>query len=115
MAFSISKLCTPAGIYFWISIISLLGLAFMKFQLLSIGVKFIFVLLWTYFLNYLCSKGYSGISWFLVLLPLIAFASMIILTLDAVSISKKQQQKEQFSPGQQQQQTRPKSQFEQAY
>lgn len=105
MAFSISNLCSPAGIYFWISIISLIVLSFMKFQPLSIGLKLIFVLLWTYFLNYLCSKGYSGISWFLVLLPIIIFASVIFLTLDAVSISKKQQQqKEQFSQVRRQQQ-----------
>ena len=106
MAFSISDLCTPAMIYFWMSIISLVVLAFMKFQPLSIILKVIFILLWTYLLNFLCSKGYSVVSWVLVVLPIITFVSIILLSLDAMSIVAKQQQ-QQMQQTQQQQQQRP--------
>jgi len=104
MAFSISDLCTPAMIYFWISVISLVVLAFMKFQPLSIVLKFLFIMLWTYLLNFLCSKGYSVVSWVLVLLPIITFVSIILLSLDATSILVKQQQ-QQMQQTQQQQRT----------
>jgi hypothetical protein len=49
-----------------------------KFQIMTAVVNLFFVLLWTWFLNYLCSKGYTSVSWFLVLLPLIIFAGIIL-------------------------------------
>jgi hypothetical protein len=60
-----------------------------KFQLITSIVNLFFVILWTIFLNYLCSKGYSSVSWFLVLLPLIFLAFFIIKKVDMVSISKR--------------------------
>jgi hypothetical protein len=66
-----SELCTPARIYFIIAVVgSIVGL----FYGLSIGSMFmnlIFVFIWTYILGWLCKKGYSSVSWFLVLLPYI--------------------------------------------
>ena len=103
MAFSISNLCTPAMIYFWLSVISLVVLALMKFQPLSIILKFLFIMLWTYLLNFLCSKGYSVVSWVLVLLPIITFVSIILLSLDATAILMKQQQQQMQQTQQQQQ------------
>jgi hypothetical protein len=91
-------------IYFWMSIISLVVLALMKFQPLSIVLKFLFIMLWTYLLNFLCSKGYSVVSWVLVLLPIITFVSIILLSLDATAILVKQQQ-QQMQQTQQQQRT----------
>jgi hypothetical protein len=78
MAFSIKHLCTPASIYFWISFISIGLMIIKKFQIMTAVVNLFFVLLWTWFLNYLCSKGYTSVSWFLVLLPLIIFAGIIL-------------------------------------
>jgi heme exporter protein D len=86
------------------SIISLVVLALMKFQPLSIVLKFIFIMLWTYLLNFLCSKGYSVVSWVLVLLPIITFVSIILLSLDATAILVKQQQQQMQQTQQQQQQ-----------
>lgn len=77
---SISSLCTPAVIYVVISVITLIIGAFYKFQPLTLIVKVFFVMLWTWFLNFLCNKGYTGISWFLVLLPfIILLVSIVIL------------------------------------
>jgi len=72
--FSISRMCTPATLYFWISIISIAIMVLKKFKVMTTIVNLIFILIWTWFLNYLCSKGYQSISWFLVLLPFIIIA-----------------------------------------
>jgi hypothetical protein len=60
------KLCTPALIYLVLSVIAL----FLGAKMFTI-MHIIGILLWTFILNYLCSIGYTTISWILVLLPLI--------------------------------------------
>ena len=74
MKFSVKNLCTPASIYFWLTLISITISIFTNFNLGMILVNTLFLFLWTYFLNYMCSIGYSAVSWVLVLLPIIAFA-----------------------------------------
>jgi hypothetical protein len=66
-----AKLCTPAKIYFGIAVIatvfSLLGGA----PIMAAFWQMVFAFIWTFILGWLCDKGYTSISWFLVLLPYI--------------------------------------------
>jgi hypothetical protein len=91
---SLKELCTPAALYF---IISIIGLVVVLFQNLgnsnsyNVGnfscrvpntfavfiVKFIYIVFWTYVLNLICKDGHVGISWLLVLLPFILLFVMI--------------------------------------
>lgn len=64
-----SKLCTPAFIYFIISVIYLIIHSFKNFNIMSIIVKMFFIILWSLFLNFLCSNGYSIVSWLIIILP----------------------------------------------
>jgi len=98
MAFpkSLKQLCTPAWIYFVLSMIAILILFVQnlgnknKFQIGNVScyvtsttllfiVKIIYVLFWTYVLNLICKDGYPSLSWFLVLLPFIAFLLLILI------------------------------------
>lgn len=83
---TLKELCTPAAVYF---VISMIALVITLLQNLSnrdsynIGnfscrvpntflvfvVKFIYIVFWTYVLNLICRDGHVGISWLLVLLP----------------------------------------------
>lgn len=65
------KLCTPARIYFAIAVIASIFALFRGVTFGSVFMKMVFAFVWTYILGWLCSKGYSSISWFLVLLPYI--------------------------------------------
>lgn len=65
------KLCSPAFIYFIIAIIGIL-MAIKRTGIMSSAVSLLFVVIWTWFLNYLCKKGYKGISWFLLFLPFLS-------------------------------------------
>jgi F0F1-type ATP synthase assembly protein I len=54
---------------------------FDKAHIITIFSKLIFAFLWAFILGWLCSKGYTALSWFLVLLPfvmmlLVAFGIM---------------------------------------
>ena len=87
----LKELCTPAFIYFAISI---LGLAMVVLQnrnsdihtlwigqqnlrvtnvLILFLLKLLYILFWTWILNLMCRDGHSEISWLLVLVPFILF------------------------------------------
>ena len=97
---NLKELCTPAMLYF---VISMFALALVLFQNLGntnsyhVGsfscrvpntavifiVKLIYVLFWTYILNLICKDGHVGLSWLLILLPwLLLFVMMGILMLN---------------------------------
>lgn len=69
-----SKLCTPAKIYFGIAVIAIIFALFNGVSLMLAFTKLLFAFIWTFVLGWLCDKGYSSISWFLVLLPYIVIA-----------------------------------------
>lgn len=66
-----SQLCLPAKIYFAIAVIASIVMLFNGISFMVIFVKLIFAFMWTFVLGWLCKKGLTAISWFLVLLPYI--------------------------------------------
>jgi len=51
-------------------------------------VKIVYVGIWTYILDFFCKKGYTALSWFLVLLPFVLFflaiTTFMMATIDSV-------------------------------
>ena len=84
------KLCEPAMVYVVLAGISILFALFSKFHAFSILTKIVFVGAWTWFLNYLCMKGYKAISWFLVLLPFLIMLGIFALAAEIVNVASKQ-------------------------
>ena len=80
-----SRFCTPAQLYLILAGISLLTAFFNDFKVITLVVNGIFVLLWGWILNWLCSKGLKAISWILVLLPFILFIFTFFFAKDIVS------------------------------
>jgi len=64
-----AQLCTPSKLYFLISVVSLIFAFFKHFNIVLLIVKLLFALVWTLVLSCLCDKGFSYLSWFLVLFP----------------------------------------------
>jgi hypothetical protein len=95
---NLKQLCTPALVYF---VISMIGIALAVVQnlgndrqytlgsfscevpstILVFVVKVIYILFWTWILNLICKDGYTNISWFLVLFPLILLFVLLGLLL----------------------------------
>lgn len=71
------KLCTPAKIYFTISVFSCIIMLFNRMPFFTVFSKLIVAFIWSFILGWLCNKGYKSISWFLVLLP---FIMMFLVT-----------------------------------
>ena len=93
------KLCPPAMLYLVLSAISFLGILMQNCQdpkkykvgLYNVDIpchnalffiaKAIYILVWTWILQFLCKKGYKTVSWFLVLLPIIGMFLIIGLAI----------------------------------
>ncbi len=65
-----SGLCTPAKLYGVFSVISVAGLLYSQ-QATEAVWQVLFSIIWTFVLNWICSEGYTGVSWFLVMVPII--------------------------------------------
>ena len=87
-----NKLCTPAKIYFGISVLSCIFMLFNRVSILAVFTKLIFAFLWAFILGWLCSKGFKSVSWFLVLLPFV----MILLV--SFGVMKHMREIDQLNP-----------------
>ena len=78
------KLCEPAKIYLVVTVIFIVLSVFNGISALTLLVKAAFALIWTLVLNWLCSKGFSGLAWIIVLMPFIFFFLAMFMTMDMV-------------------------------
>lgn len=93
---TLQNLCSPAHIYFLLSVISLIVMAFQNLGNVNkycvgnyectvtstlgvFAVKMLYVVFWTWVLNTLCRAGYTRLSWFIFLLPFISMFVLIAL------------------------------------
>lgn len=89
MAFAgLRKLCTPAYVYLVISVIFIIIAAIQNYGNINVYclgsyscdvsstflifvIKLLYILFWTWILNLICKAGHPGVSWFLLLLPVL--------------------------------------------
>ena len=101
-----SNLCRPAYVYLVINVMVFISLAVQNLgntQHITIGqhtipvphhsflyfvFKALFILFWTYILDSMCKAGYTGLSWFVLLLPFIFMVFAIGLIISTVSKEK---------------------------
>jgi hypothetical protein len=65
-----SGLCTPAKLYGAFSVVSVAGLLYNQ-QATEAVWQVLFSIIWIFVLNWICSEGWTGLSWFLVMMPII--------------------------------------------
>jgi hypothetical protein len=70
-------LCTPAQIYAVLALITIVGMAY-KQQYGPIIAQALFAALWTFVLGWICTKGWTWVSWVLVLFPVILAVGFVI-------------------------------------
>ena len=94
----LKKLCTPSRLYLVISLVAFLIMALQNVgnvDVYCLGnyycdvtstvmvfiIKLIYILFWTWILDLICKAGYTNISWFLLLLPVILLFIIIVLVM----------------------------------
>jgi hypothetical protein len=65
------ELCTPAKLYFVLAVLSCIIALFNGVKIMPVAVNLIIAFIWTAILSWICGKGFTGVSWFLVLIPYI--------------------------------------------
>ena len=88
-------IATTALLYLIIAIMAIVSMIYSKTDMQTVVMKGLFVIIYTWFLNFLCSKGHEGISWFLVILPFIVMALFIVAMSNIIG-GKLAQQNEKF-------------------
>ena len=76
-----NSLCSPALLFLILAIISVIMGIVARAEPITLVVKALFIIVWTWFLNFLCSLGHEGISWFLVILPFIIMLAVICIAI----------------------------------
>jgi hypothetical protein len=72
--------CTPAKVYAILTIFSTIGAVFARISFFQILKSIIGSAVWLWVLNWLCSKGFTWLSWFLVVFPfIILFGALIAM------------------------------------
>ena len=80
---SYKTFCTPAKIYLTIAVI-VSAIQIFTVPIFMVFINFLFAIVCTYILAWLCKKGFSSLSWFLVLFP---YVVMLMQALGFVSFS----------------------------
>jgi predicted membrane protein len=82
-------LCPPSLIYLVLSLIALVGsLSMHNMHMLSILASVIFILVWTWLLNFLCNRKLGALSWILLLLPIVLFLVVIAGMFEMMAYNK---------------------------
>ena len=96
----LSSMCAPAKLYGIVSLVSIAGLLVNQQVAGALG-QTIFAGIWVFVLNWICQEGWTGLSWFLVILPVIVVILVIIGGAAAVisnpELIQQLQQQEQMS------------------
>ena len=89
------SMCAPAKLYGMISLVAIAG--FLYNQQLGVAVgQTAFSAIWLFLLNWICQEGWTGLSWFLVIMPvIIAIILMVIGTAAIIANPELLQQIEQ--------------------
>ena len=99
--FDLRKMCTPATLYFFISLVFLILMGVQNLkdsERLCIGdyscyvgnntlvflLNAVYILFWTFILDLMCKNGYSNLSWLVLLLPFVlSFVFLAIIMIKA--------------------------------
>jgi hypothetical protein len=75
-------------LYLVVSAIFLVLAIFRRISALTLITKGVFILIWTMVLNWLCSKGFKGLAWIIVLLPFLFLFMAMFTTMDMTGMRR---------------------------
>ena len=72
--YNVKEMCMPAKVYFALALVAVIMTSMTSFDLSNIIFSIVVLVLWSLLLNWICSLGFTGMSWALILVP---FASIL--------------------------------------
>jgi hypothetical protein len=81
-------LCSPAKLYFVLSVIACVAALINGVKIMQVAINLIIAFAWTAILSFICGKGFTGVSWFLVLVPYIVMLLVFFKLMKDISSSQ---------------------------
>lgn len=75
----LTKLCTPAKVYLFLSAMSILG-TFFTVSIFTTLVHAVISMIWAFFLGFLCDNNMRTLSWGILFLPLIIMLAVFLVS-----------------------------------
>ena len=85
---SFDDLCSPAKLYFVLSVIACIAALINGLKFGQVMINLIIAFAWTAVLSWICGKGFTGVSWFLVLVPYIIMLLVFFKLMKDISKSQ---------------------------
>ena len=85
---SFDDLCSPAKLYFVLSVIACVAALINGLKFGQVMINLIIAFAWTAVLSWICGKGFTGVSWFLVLVPYIIMLLVFFKLMKDISKSQ---------------------------
>jgi len=85
---SFNELCSPAKLYFVLSVIACIAALVNGLKIIQVAINLIIAFAWTAVLSWICGKGFTGVSWFLVLVPYIVMLLVFFRLMKDISSSQ---------------------------
>ena len=85
---SFDDLCSPAKLYFVLSVIACIAALINGLKFGQVMINLIIAFAWTAVLSWICGKGFTGVSWFLVLVPYIIMVLVFFKLMKDISSSQ---------------------------
>ena len=85
---SFNELCSPAKLYFVLSVIACIAALVNGLKIMQVAINLIIAFAWTAVLSWICGKGFTGVSWFLVLVPYIIMLLVFFKLMKDISKSQ---------------------------
>ena len=85
---SFNELCSPAKLYFVLSVIACIAALINGLKFMQVMINLIIAFAWTAVLSWICGKGFTGVSWFLVLVPYIIMLLVFFKLMKDISKSQ---------------------------
>jgi hypothetical protein len=85
---SFNELCSPAKLYFVLSVIACIAALINGLKFGQVMINLIIAFAWTAVLSWICGKGFTGVSWFLVLVPYIIMLLVFFKLMKDISNSQ---------------------------
>jgi hypothetical protein len=84
----LSKYCTPAQLYLFLGVAGLICAFCNNHSMKTLLTNALFLVIWAWVLNWLCSKGFKAVSWILVLFPFILVLFMFFFMKNVVVVKE---------------------------
>ena len=82
------ELCSPAKLYFVLSVIACIAALINGLKFGQVMINLIIAFAWTAVLSWICGKGFTSVSWFLVLIPYIIMLLVFFKLMKDISSSQ---------------------------